>query len=161
IVATGRMDHTLLADAYERDIRVVQVNRASPDVPYPLVVGDDATGVRESVEHLVGLGHRRLLHISGPPEFTTSRDRRIAFSAAGDAARVEGRVIEATSLTIDAGRASVSEVLASASYRPTAIVAGNDLLALGALRAVRAEGLDCPRDVSVVGFNDTPFAEDF
>lgn len=48
-----------------------------------------------------------------------------------------------------------------AGETPTAVVAGNDLIALGALRALRVHGLRCPDDVSVVGFNDMPFAEDF
>jgi LacI family transcriptional regulator len=52
-------------------------------------------------------------------------------------------------------------VLDSPSARPTAVVAGNDLLALGVYHSLRLHGLRCPQDVSVVGFNDMPFAGDF
>ncbi|RZI88053.1 MAG: LacI family transcriptional regulator, partial [Microbacterium sp.] len=56
---------------------------------------------------------------------------------------------------------AMDALIASPGALPTAIVAGNDLVALGVIRSMRGHGLDCPRDVSVVGFNDMPFAGDF
>ena len=66
-----------------------------------------------------------------------------------------------TSLTIDAGCAAGDALAARRDDCPTGLVAGNDLLALGLIRRLRVNGLRCPEDVSVVGFNDMPFAEDF
>ena len=64
-------------------------------------------------------------------------------------------------MSIEAGCRAADELLASHGERPTALVAGNDLVALGLIRRLRANGLRCPEDMSVVGFNDMPFAEDF
>jgi LacI family transcriptional regulator len=63
--------------------------------------------------------------------------------------------------SVDEGQRATDQILESSSRAPTAIVAGNDLLALGAYHSLRLHGLRCPEDVSVVGFNDMPFAGDF
>jgi LacI family transcriptional regulator len=70
------------------------------------------------------------------------------------------RVVTAPALSVAAGESTMDAILASGQAYPTAIVAGNDLLAIGILHSLREHGLDCPRDVSVIGFNDMPFAED-
>src|SRR5690606_23815098 len=72
ILGTGHTDDPLLADAVERDVRVVLINRGAGGVGYPLVTGDDAAGIRDAVQHLADLGHRRVLHLAGPRDFTTS-----------------------------------------------------------------------------------------
>src|SRR5690606_33441925 len=124
--------------------------------------GDDATGIGEVVSHLVGLGHRDILHIAGPPRLSTSTVRKNAFEAACAAVPgVRPRVVEVEALTIDAGYHAMDRVFEAEATRPTAIVGGNDLLALGVLRWLRAHDLACPADVSVVGYNDMLFAGDF
>lgn len=162
IFATGHAAHPLLSEAHERGLRAVLVNRGSNDVPYPLVTGDDATGIRDAVNHLYELGHRRLLHVAGPSAFSTSVARSQAFEAVTRSRTdVESSTIEAAALTIDAGQAAMDGVLASGMPAFTAVVAANDLLALGVIRSLHAHGLDAPHDVSLTGFNDMPFAEDF
>ncbi|HEU0257496.1 MAG TPA: LacI family DNA-binding transcriptional regulator [Microbacteriaceae bacterium] len=160
IIATGRMHHELIADAYHRGVHVVMLNRGSVDVPYPLVTGDDAAGVTAAVEHLVELGHRDLVHLAGPENFTTSAVRQDAFLAAVRRhADVAGRLVPAPALTIRAGLECMNDMLLHGDA-PTAIVAGNDLLAVGILRSLRQHGLHCPDDVSVIGFNDMDSTED-
>ena len=161
IFATARAHHPLLIEARDRDIRAVMVNRGDIDVPFPLVTGDDASGVAAAVRHLVDLGHRRLLHLAGPSNLTTGRVRAAAFVAACAAAGIEGTVIEVSALNVDAGFVAMETIDETSRDRPTAVVANNDLLALGAMRWLRSKGLNCPGDMSVVGFNDMPFAEDF
>jgi len=161
IVASGHDHYAALREAYDAGIRAVLLNRGAGDVPYPLVHGDDAHGIGEAVEHLAALGHTAIAHIAGPAKMSTSVERRRAFDlACARLPRVRPVVVEAESLTIDAGFA-VSNALLAGRGRPTAIIAGNDLIALGVLRSARTLGLDCPRDLSVVGFNDMMFAEDF
>jgi len=161
IIASGHQHYTALQEAYDAGIRAVLLNRDAGDVPYPLVHGDDAHGIREAVEHLAGLGHRRIAHIAGPSKMSTSVERRGAFELACAAIpQVRPVVVEAEALTIEAGFAAAGVLLAGPE-RPTAIVAGNDLIALGVLRSARALGLECPRDLSVIGFNDMMFAEEF
>ncbi|WP_369813388.1 LacI family DNA-binding transcriptional regulator [Yonghaparkia sp. Soil809] len=114
-----------------------------------------------SVRHLVELGHRDLLHIAGPASLSTSEARSVAFQSACAEAGVRGRLMEVNALTAEAGERAADAVIAGHPDRPTAIVAGNDLIALGVLRSLRRHGLECPTDLSVVGFNDMVFAEDF
>lgn len=163
IVATGRHgDQPLLAQAYASGVKAVMVNRDAGTVPYPLVAGNDSSGVAAAVNHLTELGHRDILHLAGPLNLSTSTVRANAFTAACRAVKgVKSKVIESSALSVDAGQQSMDRVLSDKGMRPTAIIAGNDLIALGALRSLRAHGLRCPEDVSVIGFNDITFAQDF
>ncbi|GAA1691467.1 LacI family DNA-binding transcriptional regulator [Microcella alkalica] len=164
ILATGRLDdEQSLAAAHADGIHVVMVNReAAAGAPYPSVSGDNTAGVALSLDHLLELGHTRLLYLAGPQNYSTTRSRAIAFQSL-----VRGRnglttsVVEVGELTAEAGSAAMDRVLSSPGPLPTAVLAGNDLVALGVLRSVRRHGLRCPEDISVVGFNDMTFAEDF
>ena len=161
IFATGHTEHASAAEAFERGIKAVMVNRDARGIPFPAVVGDDAAGIRDVLDHLASLGHRRVVHLAGPDTFSTGTIRAAAFVARCAELGLEGRVAAATAYSVDEGARLTRDVVGEPADRPTAIVAGNDLLALGAYHALRAEGLRCPEDVSVVGFNDMPFAGDF
>jgi len=161
IVASGSRHGSALGQAHRAGVLAVMLNRDGGGVPYPVVTGSDATGVAAAVTHLVDLGHRRLLHIAGPEGFSTSETRTEAFRAACASAKgVTGTVLDASALSVEAGQQAMDRVLTARRARPTGIVAGNDLVALGVLRSLRAHGLSCPGDVSVVGFNDIEFAQD-
>lgn len=161
IIATGQADHALLDGAHRRGLKAVMLNRAALGGEYPLVTGDDAAGIAAAVDHLVELGHRDIVHLAGPANLTTSIVRAEAFrSAAATHQGVRAEVSPAPALSIRAGEAGMQDLLRSRAEPPTAVVAGNDLLAVGILRTLRANGLNCPEDISVVGFNDMPFAED-
>ena len=161
IFATGHSGHSIAGEAFERGIKAVMVNRDSGGVPYPTVVGDDADGIAASLRHLADLGHRRVVHLEGPPSFSTSRIRAEAFVAGCAALGLEGRVVPCAAYSVEAGQSAMDDILGSRGERPTAVVAGNDLLALGVYHSLRLHGLGCPDDISVVGFNDMPFAGDF
>ena len=161
ILATGRLaPQEFLVEARERGVRVVMANRDA-QAGFPVVMGDNAAGISAAVEHLVGLGHRRIVHLAGPDDFSTTRSRSQAFTLSTSAAGVDGEVIPGVSLTAEAGERAMDALIDRPGPRPTAIVAGNDLMALGVIRSMRSHGLDCPGDISVVGFNDMPFAGDF
>jgi LacI family transcriptional regulator len=160
IVATGLQDTPLKSNLWENAIPVVMVNRGAGSLPFPLVTGDDASGIAATVALLKKLGHRKVVHLAGPPSFSTSK---IRLEAMERQCREEGlslRVVSVPALTCEAGERAVDTLLAEAQNF-TAIQASNDLLALGALRSMRRHGLRCPEDISVIGFNDMPFAEDF
>ena len=76
-------------------------------------------------------------------------------------ARAAEAIVQADALTTDAGARAMDELLAGSGPRPTAIIAANDLVALGAMRSLRSHGIRCPEDISVIGYNDMPFAADF
>lgn len=162
ILATGRLDdQPVVEEAATADVPVVLVNRDSGVGRYPLVSGDNARGIELAVTHLVELGHPRIIHVAGPPNFSTTRTRAEAFEAAATRAGVEHDTIYATALSTDAGFEAAEKLLSDNGVAPSALVAGNDLVALGLIRRLRVQGLRCPDEVSVVGFNDMPFAGDF
>jgi len=150
IVATARRDHPLLSRLAAEDTPMVLVNRHTDDPAIPSVIADEAAGIRLAVEHLRALGHKRIGHVAGPQDLSTGDTRRRAFrQAAGERAPIT----VAGSYTEHSGATAAGELLREG---PTAVIAANDLLALGVLDALAAAGLRCPDDVSVVGFNDMP-----
>lgn len=163
ILATGRLDVPSVAERARREgIFTVMVNREAAPGQHPAVMPNNEMGIAAAVHHLVELGHRRIVHLSGPAAFSTSRRRAEAFRASTDAiGSLDASIVPASALTIEAGEHAMDALLSDARPRPTAVIAGNDLVALGALRSMRTHRLQCPDDISVVGFNDMPFAEDF
>jgi len=158
LIATSRMaDATLDAVRRER-FPFVLVNRGSRVAADLSVEVDNERAAASVVDHLVGLGHRRIGHIAGPLSTTTGAERAAGFRDALRAHRLAAStefVVEAEAYAEAAGYAAAKRVLAA---RPTAIFAANDLLLLGALRAAREAGLSVPTDLSLVGVNDIPLA---
>jgi len=116
---------------------------------------DFETGIRTAADHLVELGHRRLAHVSGPLHLRTAQVRRDTFMeglAAHGIDPTEVLVVEGN-FRVEGGRQALAELL-SAPERPTAVFAGNDLMALGILWAARDRGLRVPEDLSVIGLDD-------
>jgi len=118
------------------------------------------TGIAAAVGHLLRLGHRRLAHLAGPSDMTTGFVRERAFRQAVAARGLDPVVIGCDGYTIESGKRGMSALLSRRGAHPTGIVAGNDLIAIGALHALRERGLRCPQDISLVGFNDMPFADE-
>jgi LacI family transcriptional regulator len=124
----------------------------------PFVAADDAAGVHAVVRHLVTMGHERLAQLSGPLNLSTTVTRAGAFRAAVSellGPTIEPLVRHGGRFTIDVGRELTGELLRE-RRDITAIVAGNDMIALGCLDALRQAGVRCPQDVSVAGHNDMP-----
>jgi LacI family transcriptional regulator len=160
ILATGLRTHPLVEAAHADGRHVVLLNRATDAPLFPVVAGDDAAGVTSAVDHLAGLGHTRLAHLAGPSRMSTGLNRLRSFTfAAEHHGLADPVVVECAGYTVAAGEEAMRRVL-DAGPPPTAVVAGNDLIALGALHVLRAAGLDCPADVSLVGFNDMQFVDE-
>jgi LacI family transcriptional regulator len=162
IIATARREHPLLQAAAEQGIPIVQLSRVTDDAGIPAALVDDTAGMRFAVDHCVSLGHRRLAHLAGPHHISTGETRTAAFVAAckRHGAQVEAVVVECDAYRIDSG-AEAAERLLSKHPDVTAILGGNDLIALGAYRVLAEHGLRIPQDVSVGGFNDMPFVDMF
>lgn len=154
IIATARNNHPLIKDAASAEVPMVLVSRIVRGVALPAVTLDDQAAMRLLVEHLVSLGHTHIAHIAGPAGNSTSRERADGFRAACRTLHVrpEG-VIEANAFSIDGGQRA-SDDLMTRHPNVTAIVAANDLIALGCLAMLPTRGLSCPRDVSITGLND-------
>jgi LacI family transcriptional regulator, repressor for deo operon, udp, cdd, tsx, nupC, and nupG len=137
----------------ERGLPIVLVNGSRPDLDVPCISTDDQGAVRTAVNHLAALGHTRFGLATGPDRFVPVERKVAAFRAAmASDARFSG-VEEYSLFSVEGGHAAAVRLLDAGV---TAIVCGSDIMALGAVRAVRARGLDVPKDVSVVGFDDSP-----
>lgn len=144
---------------HEQGMPVVLVNRISEDLAVPAVIGDDHTGIGLVMEHLVDLGHRRIGHVAGPQFFSTGQGRRDAFLDWAKKLGVhEAPVEEAESFRLMPGY-RVSRALIEKNPDITAIVAANDLLALGAYQAVREAGYEIGSGMSITGYNDVPLMQ--
>ncbi|MBY0530768.1 MAG: LacI family transcriptional regulator [Xanthobacteraceae bacterium] len=161
VLATVRRDDPILKECLNEDLAVVLVNRTDDSDRVSSVVTDDNAGMRLAVDHLVELGHRQIGHIAGPAHISTGHLRRQGFEEAMAARGLkysERAIVEAAAYEREAGEMAAAELLKE-NPKLTAIAAANDLLALGAYRAIAAAGLSCPRDISVVGHNDMPLAD--
>jgi LacI family transcriptional regulator len=126
----------------------------------PTVLPDDRDGIGQALEHLHRLRHRAIAHLAGPATVSSGLDRAAAFrdrAAALGLSKVDAPVVDCDAFSIEAGERAMRTVL-RASPSVTAVVAANDLIAVGALDAIVQFGLRCPRDISVVGYNDMPLA---
>jgi LacI family transcriptional regulator len=163
VAATARRDHELLDELVDSGIPLVLVNRRAPDSGIASATADDRRGIRLAVEHLTGLGHSRIAHIAGPLELSTGLDRHEGFHDAMRGAGLEpdpGLVVVSRAFT-EAGGAQACADLLERGAGPTAIVAANDLIALGCYDVFAESRVRCPAEISVVGFNDMPFAGRF
>jgi LacI family transcriptional regulator len=161
IVATARLDHPLLQQLHDQDVKMVLVNRRSAHLDVPSITPDDAAGVELAVKHLAGLGHERIVHLAGPQTTSTGVIRLRAFQSAVRHHELESDpslVVSCGYWTEDDGARALRDVLDSGTDF-TAVVAGNDLIALGCYDVFAERGISCPSDVSVVGFNDMPFLD--
>ncbi|QCK88743.1 LacI family transcriptional regulator [Phreatobacter aquaticus] len=161
ILATVGRNDEVLQHCLAAGLKVVLVNRADDAGRTASVVSDDMAGMALAVNHLAALGHRKIGHIAGPSSLSTGHLRRQGFEkvmAAHQLAVPTGAIVEANAYERDEGERAAAALLA-AYPGITAIAAANDLLALGAYRALAARGLTCPGDVSVVGHNDMPLVD--
>jgi LacI family transcriptional regulator len=161
ISATARLDRELLVELAEAGTPLVLVNRSLEDGSVPAVTIDDSQGIALAVEHVVALGHERIAHVAGPQNLSTGHRRHRGFVEAMHAAGLEAppEYVRFGALFTDEEGARACEELLDAVPEVTAIVAGNDLMAIGCYDALERRGLSCPDDVSVVGFNDMPFVD--
>jgi LacI family transcriptional regulator len=151
---------TSVSEAQVRHMPIVFVDREFPGLEGQRFVGvDNARGAYLAVEHLIGLGHRKIGTLAGAQGLSTMSDRLRGFrQAMGDhGLEVPDAWVVPSELSADAGHAAANRILAGPE-RPTALFIANNYLTLGALLALRENGLQCPDDVSIVGFDDHPWA---
>jgi LacI family transcriptional regulator len=161
IVATALLQHTLLEQLQRDGVPMVMVNRRPDDVDVSSITADDAAGVHLAVDHLASLGHRRIAHLAGPETTSTGVNRARAFRAAirDHGLDHDPSLVRTCSYwSEEAGAAGLRDLLDSGADF-TAVVAGNDLVALGCYDVFTERGIVCPDEISVVGFNDMPFLD--
>jgi len=159
ILATAHRLDSVVSACKEDNIPLVLVNRTIDSHSVTAVINDDEHGIELAISHLVGLGHKSIAYLGGPQDTSTGHDRFLAFKKLMRSGTFESHndlVLHCEAFTENEGHRSFLSILEKG--RPfTAVVAANDLLALGCYDAMRELGLSCPADISVTGFNDMPF----
>lgn len=167
----GHVDAVLTATAHradpaidvlrDRGLPYMLVNRRRDDPKDSFVIADDHAGTRAVIDHLAGLGHRRIAHLAGAREISTTSTRQDSYRDAliAHGLPIDDDLIVEGGLTEQTGEQAMRRLLERPREQwPTAIFAANDLAALGAMAAAQAAGLRVPTDLSVVGYNDIPLA---
>ncbi len=171
VLATATLNSPVLAEAAEAELPLVLMNRIAQNYPFSSVSVDNEQGVRAAVAHLVALGHTRIGHIAGPQDISTGASRLRGFQEAMSSHRLPAdpaEIVYASGYSVEEGLRCGRELLDGSRRvvggddrggRLTAVVAANDMLAVGCYGARHELGLRCPGDISVIGFNDMRFVD--
>jgi DNA-binding LacI/PurR family transcriptional regulator len=159
-IMTSEMEPSLTDQLVRRKVPTVFLDVGSVHGLISNIRVDYASGINQAVEHLLNLAHRRIGFISGPLSLKSARTRRSAFLECLTRTGIleDEELVTEGDHTIDGGLEAMSRLL-RLSNPPTAVLASNDLTAMGAMSAVRRKSLRVPEDVSVIGFDDIHFAE--
>ncbi len=159
IFATVGANTTHLRMLRRRGVPAVLIARVPEGVGIDAVLVDNRRGTREATEHLIRLGHRQIAFIGGPPTLPDATDRRLGYEQALAAAgiAVTPTLIRDGGFRAEGGAATVGALLEQ-RVPFTAVVAANDLMAIGAMEKLRRRGRRIPEDVAIVGFDDITFA---
>jgi DNA-binding LacI/PurR family transcriptional regulator len=139
---------------HSRGIPVVLLNAAIENLDFPCVSTDDITAAEQAFRHLASLGHQRIGLLVGPEDHVPSRRKLAAFTEHAQRSGTAVAPVEHALFSLEGGQAATTRML---RHGITGVVCGSDVLALGAIRAVRRAGLTVPGDVSIVGFDDSGF----
>ena len=141
----------------ERGMSVTLIDAPGKSSTECSVSVNDIRGGEIAIEHLSNYGHTNIVWVSGPDTIPQLADRSRGVAAAAKSLKVQVHVVKPQGMTFVAGEDVVSEILAM-SPRPTAVFCGNDLLALGVMRGLMAQGIRVPDDISIIGYDDIEFA---
>ncbi|HEY2019337.1 MAG TPA: LacI family DNA-binding transcriptional regulator, partial [Bryobacteraceae bacterium] len=156
-ILTSQIDPSVMDMLAGAKIAAVYLDLGRVDRSISNIVLDYENGISEALEHLTALGHRQIGYIGGPVHLHSAQRRKRAFLEGAVRMGIEpDRTIDAD-FTVKGGYHACAQLLAGSA--PTAIVAGNDLTAIGVLHRAYDAGLRVPEDLSVVGFDDILFAE--
>jgi DNA-binding LacI/PurR family transcriptional regulator len=159
-IMTFGIEEPLLDQLAKRKVPLVFVD-VGPDRPGISVLKVDYQhGIRQAVQHLVELGHRRIAFISGPVRLHSAQSRLVAFTKSMQECGIatEPEWIIQGDHTLEGGVAAMEKLLASEEL-PTAVVCSNDMTAIGVLHKLYRAGLRAPDDISVIGFDDIHLAQ--
>jgi len=154
-IMTSEMDEDMVKLFSRRNIPLVFLDIDAPSPEVSCVQIDYAAGVEMAMTHLVGLGHRQIAFISGPLRLHSARVRATAFAESRRRNRLGGGpgMIQEANHRVGGGHEAMLRILNSGA-RPTAVLASNDMTAIGAMGAINEFGLRVPQDISVIGFDD-------
>jgi DNA-binding LacI/PurR family transcriptional regulator len=157
-IMTSEADPALVTELTRRNIPTVFMDTGTSSAHSANIRIDYAQGIHEALAHLFSLNHRRIAFITGPMNLESVKIRRAAFlSGLKSLGLSERALIEKGDHRIEGGAIAMKNLL-KLPHPPTAVIASNDLTAIGALGAIHEAGLKVPDDFSLVGFDDISFA---
>ncbi len=156
-ILTSQIDPAVVSMLADHRIAAVYLDLGRVDASISNIVLDYEHGIDEVLEHLTKLGHRRISYIGGPLHLASAQRRKNAFLERAIQMKLEAPATIDSDFTVKGGYFACSKLLTGKV--PTAIVAGNDLTAIGVLHRAYDGGLRVPEDLSLVGFDDILFAE--
>jgi LacI family transcriptional regulator len=141
------------------EIPVVAIDRTIDNIGIDTILVDNILGAREAVAHLIKLGHNRIGLIGGLEHVSTARERQLGYERAHHefGISLDQDLMKSGNFKQISGYKIAMELL-TLRDRPSALFIANNLMTLGALNAIHSLGLNIPRDVAVVGFDDMPWA---
>ena len=159
IAPTHMEDGAELAPLIQAGMHMVLLDRRASNCKVDAVTVDNVGGAYDAVKHLIDLGYRRIGLVGGVPHLTTGKERNEGYCKALSDAGIEPdeAYIKIGDFKTESGYRLTHQLLASAPP-PRAIFAANNLMTLGALRAIHERGLRIPEDVALVGFDDMPWS---
>ena len=163
IIASSKIEDPFIKKCKQDEIPFVQAVRASSDKGVSSVVSDEVSGGIMVISHLKTLGHNQIAYISGPQFISTGKERYQGFIQGMKLAEIKINnrlVIFCNSFSEEEGRNAAKKLLATKTNF-TAIFTGNDIMALGVYSELKKHRIKCGKDISVVGFDDMPFADKF
>jgi LacI family transcriptional regulator len=163
IAPVGERSRSNLRVARKNGVPLVLIDRSLSGYHGDLVQGDSIAGARRLVDHLIGLGHERIAMVTEPGEVSTARDREQGYREALERAGISFRpeyLVEASAIDPRVAHDATLALL-SLAEPPTAIFSVNNIAVVGVAEALRERGLDVPRDVALVCFDDIEHASRF
>jgi LacI family transcriptional regulator len=154
-VLTSEVNSTMRDALAGRDIPAVYSDAAEVDRNVSILPADLEAGIAQAYQHLRALGHQRLGFIGGPVHLRTARRRKQAFLDIAAADGGDTRVVD-SEFTVQGGYYGASRLFLN--FSPTAIIAGNDMSAIGAMHWAFDRGIHIPSQLSIVGYDDISFA---
>ncbi len=172
LIDTGRVDGFVLSSInyddprisflLERQFPFVAFGRSNHDLDFCYVDVDGADGIRQAVEYLVGHGHQRIAAIAWPEDSRVGNERKYGYIDAMEAANlsIDPQWIQTGEGVFEFGRQACQSLLEiNPAARPTAVIALNDTMAIGAMHALEERKLVPGKDMAVIGFDDAPMAQ--
>jgi len=154
-ILTSEIETHLIDELSKRNLPIVFLDVGKPRTRISNISVEYDKGIREAVRHIVSLGHGRIGFIAGPRTLKSARIRRTAFLKYIAECGIDEhhRIVVEGNHKVDGGDTAMTRLLALPDP-PTAVLASNDLTAIGALRAINRAGFRVPADISLVGFDD-------
>ena len=153
---TSQVDPAIKDALSKKNISAVYLDYGAPGKRISNIAVDYRMGMLEAIEHLRRLGHMRIGLVGGPQHGAAAKRRELAFLEGTETAQVEGRVVY-SDFSVQGGYFSCGKLLNG--FQATAIIAANDLMAIGALHYAYDRGIAVPGSLSIVGFDDITFAQ--